>query len=161
MVPVEPADPTALTAVAMGIGAATLTEMLLLAIVPEAFVPLNPAVAATKSLPRFEAIAVVSHAGCWNQTVFGPPAAVLCDSVIDCDPASTQSIPVDTPVLPAVCPVLLTPNALIALWLVCAATVADRLRPAVLCVPLRPMLAPAEVNPVPAYLLESCDSAAV
>src|SRR5678816_2863164 len=82
MVPVEPTEPTALTAVAIGIGAATLTEMLLLAMVPDAFVPLNPAVAATKSLPRFDAIAVVSHAGCWNQTVFGPPAAVLCDSCL-------------------------------------------------------------------------------
>jgi hypothetical protein len=47
---------------------------------------------------------------------------VLCDSVIDCEPASTQSIPVETPVLPAVCPVFETPKALIADWFVWAAT---------------------------------------
>lgn len=44
-------------------GAATETEMPLLAIVPEALVPANAAVAWTKSLPRFEAIAVVKKAG--------------------------------------------------------------------------------------------------
>ena len=53
--------------------------------------------------------------------VLGPPPAVLCDRVIELEPASTQSIPVDSPVLPAVCPVLLTPKPLIADCVVCAA----------------------------------------
>jgi len=68
----------------------------------------------------FESIAVVIHAGCCHQIVLGPPACVLWLSVIDCDPAKTQSMPVLMPVLPAVWPVLLTPSPLMALWFVCA-----------------------------------------
>jgi hypothetical protein len=80
-------------------------------VAPPAAMPLNASVFA------FDCIAVVSHAGCCIQTVFGPPTAVLWESVMDCEPANTQSTPVDTPVFPAVCPVFETPNAFIADWL--------------------------------------------
>lgn len=47
-------------------GAATLIEIALEAIVPEALVPLKTALAWTKSVPRFEAIAVVRAFGADN-----------------------------------------------------------------------------------------------
>jgi hypothetical protein len=63
-------------------GAATETEIALLAMVPEAFVPWKAAVAATKSDPRLEAIAVVRYAGRLIEipavsTVSDPPVIAL------------------------------------------------------------------------------------
>ncbi len=54
------------------------------------------------------------------------------------DPASTQSIPVDTPVLPAVLPVFDAPNALIALWFVCEFTLNWNWLPVVLRIVIAP-----------------------
>src|SRR4051812_43047967 len=58
-----------------------------------------------------------------SQSVLGPPAVVDWLTVMLFEPAKTQSIPVDRPVLPAVLPVLDAPSPLIADWLVWAAVV--------------------------------------
>src|SRR5262250_2335402 len=57
--------------------------------------------------------------GAESQSVFGPPATVDSLTVILFVPAMTQSIPVETPVFPAVLPVFVAPKALMADWLLC------------------------------------------
>lgn len=53
-------------------------------------------------------------AGAEIHAVFGPPAAVDSEAVTPPEPAITQSIPVETPVLPKVLPVFDMPKPLIA-----------------------------------------------
>jgi hypothetical protein len=53
--------------------------------------------------------------GAESQIVLGPPTAVDSLTVILFVPAMTQSIPVETPVFPAVFPVFDAPKALMAL----------------------------------------------
>src|SRR5215831_1289854 len=74
-----------------------------------------------------------------TQSVFGPPPAVDSLIVMLFDPAITQSMPVDSPVLPAVFPVLLAPRPFIALWFDCAATLPVTVEP------LMPKLTPLEL----------------